>query len=208
MASGLYTFVAGAKPTATEWNDYIGKQVVMTFASTAARDSALAAVLREGMLTYQTDTNTVTYYTGAAWRMIFRDATTYTPALGGAGWSLGNGTATGRYSISDGWVHFGAVITFGSTSAYAATQPTISLPQTAITDANTGAPSRALINAVLFDATGASHVGRGLLAATTVTPLVGAVSGSFIIDNNVSSTVPFTWTTSDIMTVAGSYELA
>lgn len=70
MASGYYSFVAGAKPLASEWNDYVSKQSVMVFASTAARDSALSGVLREGMLSYQSDTNQYTSYDGAAWQIV------------------------------------------------------------------------------------------------------------------------------------------
>jgi hypothetical protein len=54
MASGWYDFVAGGRPLATEWDDYVSKQTVMVFASTAARDTALATVAREGMLCYIT----------------------------------------------------------------------------------------------------------------------------------------------------------
>jgi hypothetical protein len=59
-------FVAGAILTATQV-DTIMRQTVMTFASTAARDSALSGVLGEGMVTYQLDANTLTYYNGSAW---------------------------------------------------------------------------------------------------------------------------------------------
>lgn len=67
MASGYYSFVAGAKPLASEWNDYVSKQAVMVFASTAARDSALSSVLREGMLCYVTGTDRFYFYTGSTW---------------------------------------------------------------------------------------------------------------------------------------------
>jgi hypothetical protein len=67
MASGYYSFVAGAKPLASEWNDYVSKQVVGVYASTAARDSALSGVLREGLFAYTSDTNRTMYYSGSAW---------------------------------------------------------------------------------------------------------------------------------------------
>lgn len=67
MASGFYDFVAGAKPLATEWDDYISKQVVMTFATTSARDTALSGHVREGMYADAQDTDRLMRYNGSAW---------------------------------------------------------------------------------------------------------------------------------------------
>jgi hypothetical protein len=72
MASGWYDFVAGAKPLATEWDDYISKQVVMTFTTETARDTALTSVLRDGMFAYTTTTpvDTLKVYNGSAWEIV------------------------------------------------------------------------------------------------------------------------------------------
>lgn len=67
MASGLYTFVAGAKPTATEWNDYIGKQAVGVYSSAADRNTQTSGKTREGMLAALTDEERVYAFDGAAW---------------------------------------------------------------------------------------------------------------------------------------------
>ncbi len=56
-------------------------QGIMRFASTAARDSALSGVLAEGLHTYQDDSNTITYYTGAAWVVISEPTQTWTPTV-------------------------------------------------------------------------------------------------------------------------------
>lgn len=68
--------------TAADVNNYLMEQTVMVFASTAARDAALAAVLTEGMVTFQTDTDTMTYYDGSAWQ-------------GGAPWTVNNANWSG-----------------------------------------------------------------------------------------------------------------
>jgi hypothetical protein len=70
VASGLYRFVAGARPVASDWNDYIAKQEMMVYASEAARDSDLATDKREGMFAYLSDKNWTTYYNGANWLLI------------------------------------------------------------------------------------------------------------------------------------------
>lgn len=67
MATGYHDFTAGETLTAANLEDFCMKQSVMIFASAAARNSALAAVLQEGMWAYLLDTNTMTVYSGAAW---------------------------------------------------------------------------------------------------------------------------------------------
>lgn len=67
---GFKDFVNGTALPETDLDDYLGKQVVMKFASAAARDAALGGVLREGMVAYLDDLNTVTVYSGAAWSTI------------------------------------------------------------------------------------------------------------------------------------------
>lgn len=67
MAAGYKDFTAGATLAAADLEDYCELQSVMRFASTAARDTALAGVLTNGLLAYTTDTSTRWRYTGSAW---------------------------------------------------------------------------------------------------------------------------------------------
>jgi hypothetical protein len=54
--------------TATQFQDLLQDQVIMVFADATARDAAVSgANLAEGMHAYLSDTDTLTYYTGAAW---------------------------------------------------------------------------------------------------------------------------------------------
>lgn len=68
MATGLgyKEFATGDVLTAADANGYLASQVVMVFASAAARTSAIASP-QEGMISYLKDTNSTEYYSGSAW---------------------------------------------------------------------------------------------------------------------------------------------
>jgi len=68
MAAGLgyVEFATGDILTAANANGYLASQVVMVFASAAARTSAIASP-QEGMISYLKDTNSTEYYSGSAW---------------------------------------------------------------------------------------------------------------------------------------------
>jgi hypothetical protein len=71
MAAGLgyVEFATGDVLTAAAANGYLASQVVMVFASSAARTSAIASP-QEGMISYLKDTNSTEYYSGSAWTAI------------------------------------------------------------------------------------------------------------------------------------------
>jgi hypothetical protein len=64
--AGKKTFTAGEVLTASDVNNYLMDQMVMVFAGTAARTSAIPTP-SEGMLTYRSDTKAIEYYSGTAW---------------------------------------------------------------------------------------------------------------------------------------------
>ena len=68
MAAGLgfIEFQVGDILTAASANGYLASQTVMVFASSAARASAIASP-QEGMISFLKDTDTMQFYTGAAW---------------------------------------------------------------------------------------------------------------------------------------------
>jgi hypothetical protein len=86
MASGLgyKEFSTGDVLTAADANGYLASQVVMVFASAAARTSAITSP-EEGMVSYLKDTNSTEYYSGSAWVAI--------GAAGGGGLTLLSTTA-------------------------------------------------------------------------------------------------------------------
>jgi hypothetical protein len=71
MAAGLgyKEFTTGDVLTAADANGYLASQVVMVFASAAARTSAIASP-QEGMISYLKDTNSTEYYSGSAWAAV------------------------------------------------------------------------------------------------------------------------------------------
>jgi hypothetical protein len=62
-------FTAGAVLTAADVNTYLQDQAVMSFATTAARGSAIGTAT-EGMTTYLSDSNTYEFWNGTAWQGI------------------------------------------------------------------------------------------------------------------------------------------
>jgi len=65
--AGYKLFSTGDVLSASDVNTYLQQQTVMVFASAAARTTALASVLAEGMVTYLKDTDALEIYSGAAW---------------------------------------------------------------------------------------------------------------------------------------------
>jgi hypothetical protein len=68
MAAGLgyKEFSTGDVLTAADANGYLASQVVMVFASAAARTSAIASP-QEGMISFRKDADAMEYYSGSAW---------------------------------------------------------------------------------------------------------------------------------------------
>jgi len=70
MGAGFKDFASGAILTAGDVDNYLMRQTIMTFANASARDTALSAVLDEGMAAYLEDTDEVSIYDGSAWNAI------------------------------------------------------------------------------------------------------------------------------------------
>lgn len=68
MAAGLgyKEFATGDVLTAADANGYLASQVVMVFASAAARSTAITSP-QEGMLSFRKDADALEYYSGTAW---------------------------------------------------------------------------------------------------------------------------------------------
>ena len=63
------TFVNGQVLTDSDLNTFLMNQTVMTFASSAARSSAIGTAV-EGMVTYLEDSNTLWVWNGAIWKAV------------------------------------------------------------------------------------------------------------------------------------------
>lgn len=64
---GRRVFSPGEVLTATNVMGYLQDQVVQTYASSAARGSAIGTAVSEGMVSYLSDSNSLQVYTGASW---------------------------------------------------------------------------------------------------------------------------------------------
>jgi hypothetical protein len=75
-------FNTGDVLTAAQVNNYLQEQVIMVFANSSARTSALSGVLAEGMASYLQDTNSFEIYNGSAWVSASGDLTGLTAGTG------------------------------------------------------------------------------------------------------------------------------
>ena len=132
--------------------------------------------------------------------------TSYTPALAGTGWAIGNGTVAGGYIQAGKLVVFRASITFGSTSTYGASAtPTISLPVTA-----NSAFTNDGFDCQLIDTGTLRYSGVAVFDGSTTVLSIFAVlaSGTYASQTGCRSTIPHTWASTDKIVVSGVYEAA
>jgi hypothetical protein len=131
----------------------------------------------------------------------------YTPTWTGAGGNpaLGNGTIVGKHITAGKLVHFRILLTTGSTTTYGSGAWRFTLPTTAFSAS------------LVLDANGLATD----TSATTSWPLVAArcvttttfepLCPNAMADTRaglVTSATPFTWATTDIFAIAGTYEAA
>lgn len=127
---------------------------------------------------------------GTAW-------TTYTPTVGG--WTLGNGSVSGR-SMQAG--KFGGVtvsLTFGSTTTVAGTL-SLSIPFALV-----GAQTASIYPTYMYHS-GTAYIGFGRITS-------GGTSIGFYVNNTnqlgaITSTVPFTWASGDTISTTMFFETA
>jgi hypothetical protein len=137
--------------------------------------------------------------TGLQWGGAY---TAYTPTTTNI--TLGNGTKTGRYLLVGKMCHVEVKIVFGSTTTIGS-PAYLSLP---FNVATLGAFSTA--GDTSFQDSGTSNVIGGAVhsSANEVILVAYNTAGTYISEAAVSATVPFTWTTNDVITFSYVYEVA
>ena len=109
--AGFKVYATGDLITATEFNTYLQEQVVMVFADSSARDSAVSSPT-EGMICFLKDTDVLQFYSGSTWTNYIGEGD-ITGVTAGAGLSGGgssgavtlaldiNGTSSGTIASAD-----------------------------------------------------------------------------------------------------------
>ena len=202
MAAGLgfKEFTTGDVLTAADANGYLASQVVMVFASSAARASAITSP-QEGMITYLKDTDSTEYYSGSAYVAIGGASggtfSAWTPSYTNI--TVGNGTVVARYTQTGKSVFAYWSFTLGSTSSYG-NNARISLPVTA-------ASANFVGQGYGLDAGTVEVIGQTKLHSTTLMNLQVPLNGSYGA-TQASATFPWTWTTNDQIILCIQYEAA
>ena len=95
MPSGFKVWATGDLVNASDFNNYIQEQVIMTFADSSARDSAVSSP-EEGMVCFLKDSNTLQFYNGSSWASFIGegDITGVTVTTGSTSGLSGGATAT------------------------------------------------------------------------------------------------------------------
>jgi len=157
--------------------------------------------LYEGVIITETDTDRVLYYDGTNWIILMEPIQSYTPTL--TNLTLGNGTLTGTYHRSDGWCDFAVSVTFGSTTTMG-TDPTIGLPVAAnLIRENELSVAMIDVSPVV------RYTGHNIAVAGGGTSVVAQALavGANVFATSITATVPMTWTTGDVLYVAGRYRM-
>lgn len=124
--AGYRLFNTGDVLTAAQVNTYLQQQVIMVFADSSARTTALSGVLAEGMFSYLTGTNAFQYYDGAAWADVSNpgDITNVT-----AGTGLSGGGSSGAVTLSIDTATTADLTTAQTLTNKTLTSPTINDPK-------------------------------------------------------------------------------
>lgn len=130
---------------------------------------------------------------------------TWTPTL--TNLTLGNGTVTARYTRVGRTIEFFFKFVCGSTSAVG-TNPSFSPPVTT-SDLYTTSNVDPIGLASLFDSGTAVYSGPCLWTNTTRFIIqYWNATGTPLLISSITATVPFTWTTGDVLVATGRYEAA
>lgn len=133
-------------------------------------------------------------------------STTWTPSW--TNLTVGNGTVTAKYTKIGKTVVARLNMVFGNTTSVGGAV-SISLPVTSVTYAGQAGTIPISAQAVMWDASGTAYDGIVTWSNTTTAGIkIFNTAGTYSSITTLSSTVPFTWTTSDEISLTIIYEAA
>lgn len=158
-----------------------------------------------GDLGYRTDNGIIYRYNGATWKRWQSDWITYTPTLGGMILGTG-GTNSCQFRYDNGRLRIKFRLTFGTSGQTFPTSPSLTLPGgtdpggAAVLVAPAAANELMLGNVTLFDVGNSITKGHPRYNGTD-TDKIGLVSNAATTSGTtgITTTVPFTWGSGDIM---------
>lgn len=188
MAYVSWSVVFGEQPSAAKWN-ILGTNDASFNDGTGIADGV---ILPEHLLNGASSLNTW------AWD-------DWTPTLA----NLSGGTMTYAKYIQIGkTVFFQFIYTLGG--AGMGTAPTFTLPVTASSSLTTGAATGANLGTVILQDTGSEQYGgRLFLVSTTICGMESwNAAATTVASQAITSSVPFTWASTDVVNTQGFYEAA
>lgn len=201
------TFTASQVLTADQMNQS-ARTGVPVFATTTTRDAAFGGTgektLAEGQVCFiEAAPKRLQIYNGTAWidfDIVYTDVSS-TQAF--TGFTKGNATVTSKYARLGKFVHFYGEVVLGTTSSMTGALD-ITLPFTAAAGIrfNTSAVSFNDASVGLFWGTG-FHINTGALRLAAHNS-----AGTYATSADITSTLPFTWTSTDAFYWNHIYEAA
>jgi hypothetical protein len=196
-------FTAGEVLAASDVNEFLQDQVVMVFADSTARGSAIGTAT-EGMYAHLNDTDELTYYDGSDWQNAVTSPawTAYTPTL--TNLTLGNGTITARYAVSGKVLFVRITVTRGSTTSFGNT-PQMSLPSGITTphqagfSAGVGSSGSIGGNTYLFQTI--------LYSSSTLAVAAENAASTYSRLTYITNTIPATWEAGDVFVINATLEI-
>jgi hypothetical protein len=179
---------------------------VPVFATTATRDAAFGGTgektLAEGQFIYQEINKETRWYSGTSFEtaLALGAWATFTPTFTSIGtgtdWAIGNATTSAAYLRVGRGIFFRVQVTWGSTTTFGTKALGMSLPLASIAYSGT---NPVLGEAAFYDASAAeNYAGRVVYRGQTEVQFVQTgVSATYVKNGSVTSTLPFTWVSTD-----------
>lgn len=185
MAYTAWSVVFGEQPSAAKWN-ILGTNDASFNDGTGI---AAGAITPEKLVSGN----------GTSWTL-----QTWTPSW--TNLTIGNATVNAKYCRIGNLVFFRLKLVWGNTTSATASAVRFSLP---VNLNSVYSDNDIIAYGSCLDVGIAAYFSWARFAtASTLDVMVGAAGSTYLTQNNMTSTAPFTWATGDILNLSGTYEVA